>query len=137
MPLIYRRTVRLSDTDAAGVIYFANVLEICHEAYEESLAVVGINLRKFVSNSSTAIPLVHASVDFFAPIFCGDQLLIQLKPQPLNETEFEIAYQVSANSSAEKILAKAMTRHVCINPTARVRTKLPALVTQWLGEMEN
>ena len=137
MPFTYHRTVRLSDTDAAGVVYFANLLKMCHEAYEASLAVVGVNLRTFVSNSSTAVPLVHASVDFFAPIFCGDQLLIQLKPQQLNETEFAINYQVFANYSLEKALAKAMTRHVCINPTNRVRTQLPALIIEWFGDMEN
>lgn len=137
MPFTYRYTVRLSDTDAAGVVYFANLLKMCHEAYEEALAVVGINLRKFVSNSSTAIPLVHASVDFFSPIFCGDQLLINLKTQQLNETEFVISYQVFANSSLDKPLAKAKTRHVCINPSTRTRTQLPSLIIKWLAEREN
>jgi hypothetical protein len=38
MPFSYVRTVRLADTDAAGVVYFARTLSICHEAYEAALA---------------------------------------------------------------------------------------------------
>ena len=34
MAFAYYYTVRFQDTDAAGVVYFANVLRICHEAYE-------------------------------------------------------------------------------------------------------
>ncbi|MBD2021122.1 1,4-dihydroxy-2-naphthoyl-CoA hydrolase, partial [Leptolyngbya sp. FACHB-36] len=45
MPFVYSRTVRFSDTDAAGVVYFASALSICHEAYEASLAAVGVDLR--------------------------------------------------------------------------------------------
>ncbi|MFS8118916.1 MAG: acyl-CoA thioesterase, partial [Microcoleus sp.] len=45
MSFSYTRTVRFQDTDAAGVVYFANVLAMCHEAYEASLAASGINLK--------------------------------------------------------------------------------------------
>ena len=44
----YRRRIYLGDTDAAGVVYFAKGLEICHEAYEESLAKAGINLNQMI-----------------------------------------------------------------------------------------
>ncbi|MDJ0549913.1 MAG: 1,4-dihydroxy-2-naphthoyl-CoA hydrolase, partial [Microcystis aeruginosa] len=32
----YERLIYLADTDAAGVVYFAHLLSICHEAYEFS-----------------------------------------------------------------------------------------------------
>ena len=38
MPFSYSRSVRFADTDAAGVVFFANYLALCHEAYEEALA---------------------------------------------------------------------------------------------------
>ena len=112
------RTIRFQDTDAAGVVYFANVLAICHEAYEESLGKFGINLKDFFTNPSMAFPIVHASVDFFQPMFCGDQLLIRLMPQQLSNDRFEVAYEVMV---AEVMVAKAMTRHVCIDTSSRTR----------------
>ena len=126
----YHRTVRFSDTDAAGVVYFANVLSMCHEGYEASLAASGINLKSFFNNLEVAIPITHASVDFLRPMFCGDEVLIRLMPQQLNEYKFEIAYEIVAVSS-EEVLIKAITRHVCINPMSRKKTGLPDGIVQW------
>ncbi|NET60687.1 MAG: acyl-CoA thioesterase [Symploca sp. SIO2E6] len=132
MSFTHKRTVYLADTDAAGVVYFANILVMCHEAYEASLAKAGISLKTLLSDRSTALPIVHSTADFLRPMFCGDQLLIELSPQQLSDTEFEIAYQIVAASSSEECLAKAITRHVCINPISRRRTQLPEVIIQWL-----
>lgn len=131
MPFTYHRTIHFSDTDAAGVVYFANVLSMCHEAYEASLAASGINLKLFFSNPAAAIPITHASVDFFRPMFCGDELVIHFTPEQLSENKFEIAYQIVAASS-EELLAKAITRHVCIDPRTKQKIPLPDAIGQWL-----
>jgi 1,4-dihydroxy-2-naphthoyl-CoA hydrolase len=157
MPFIYTRTIRFQDTDAAGVVYFANVLAMCHEAYEESLAASGINLQSFFQNPTVAIPIVHASVDFFRPMFCGDQQTIHLTPEPLTDYEFEIGYQVfkipgSLSQTAKtsendvssglaateraslQLVGKAITRHVCIDSANRTRKEMPAEMIQWLQQ---
>jgi 1,4-dihydroxy-2-naphthoyl-CoA hydrolase len=126
----YYRTVRLSDTDAAGVVYFANVLNICHEAYEESLVNANINIKIFLNNSAIAIPIVSASVNFFRPIFCGDRLFITLKTQKLNNSEFEINYCVY--NSSDRVIAKAKTKHVCIQTLDRKKINLPDSIARWL-----
>ena len=131
MPFIYQRTVRFQDTDAAGVVYFANALAMCHEAYEESLATSGINLKLFFSNPNVAIPIIHASVDFFRPMFCGDKVSIHLSPCQLGNDNFEINYIIM---SADKRLAKAITRHVCINPVSRSKQELSNEMMLWLQQ---
>ena len=129
MSFIYPRTVRFADTDAAGVVYFANVLSMCHEAYEASLAASGIDLQSFFSDPTVAIPIVYASVDFHKPVFCGDRLAIHLTPQLLSEDEFEVCYQILI---LEQCVASAVTRHVCIDPANRTRKPLPNETIQWL-----
>ena len=130
--MAYHRTIRLADTDAAGVVYFASLLSICHEAYEESLTQAGVNFGDFFQDATVAIPIVHGEIDFFGPIYCGDRLIIELYPQLVNENSFEVAYQILAVASRSICLAKAMTRHTCIDHTSRCRTPLPPLVRQWL-----
>jgi 1,4-dihydroxy-2-naphthoyl-CoA hydrolase len=130
MPFTYHRTIRFQDTDAAGVVYFANVLAMCHEAYEESLSVSKINLQMFFRNNDFAIPIVHASVDFFRPMFCGDRILISLSSNQLNHQKFEVNYQILSPES--EILAKAITRHICIDPISRNRKELPSDLLRWL-----
>lgn len=129
MPFNYSRTIRFQDTDAAGVVYFANVLAMCHEAYEESLFLAGIDLKNFFSNSGVAIPIVHANVDFFRPMFCGDNIIIQLTPRLLDPQKFEISYQLMGTD--EKAIANALTQHVCIDPISRTKKELPPDIIDW------
>ncbi len=129
MPFTYNRIIRFHDTDAAGVVYFANVLSICHEAYEESLVASGINLKDFFTNTSVGFPIVHANVDFLRPMFCGDNLAISLVPQKLSVDKFEITYEVT---NTDVLVAKAITRHVCIDVSSRSKQELPDEMSEWL-----
>ena len=139
MSFSYSRTIRFQDTDAAGVVYFANALAMCHEAYEASIAASGINLKLFFSNQEAAIPIVRASVDFFRPMFCGDCINIYLVSKQLTPEKFEIAYQI-VMAASEQLVAKAISTHVCIDPISRTRKEIPTEMMQWLhqwGEREN
>ena len=150
MPFLYSRTIHFKDTDAAGVVYFANVLAMCHEAYEASLAHTGINLREFFTHSAFALPIVHAKVDFLCPMFCGLQYEIQVKPACINPRKFEISYSILLLKEPEDLVSQtapisqivpvsqtapvsqATTVHVCIDPVTRTRIDLPAEIMQWL-----
>ncbi|AFY41250.1 thioesterase family protein [Nostoc sp. PCC 7107] len=129
MSFIYNRTVRFADTDAAGVVYFANVLSICHEAYEASLEIAGINIKAFFTKPAVAFPIVRANVDFLRPMYCGDELNVSLIPQKLSADKFEIAYEISIT---EVLVAKAITRHVCIDVNSRSKQELSDEIIQWL-----
>lgn len=128
MEFTYSRSIRFSDTDAAGVVYFANVLTLCHEAYEASLSANGIDLRSFFSGQTVAVPIVHAEVDFFKPMFCGDDITIALSPKLLKPSEFEISYRLFDQQTT----AKALTRHVCIHAKERSRQDLTPELLHWL-----
>ncbi|MEM7758851.1 MAG: thioesterase family protein [Cyanobacteria bacterium P01_A01_bin.40] len=133
MTFNYLRRIYLNDTDAAGVVYFAKGLEICHEAYEESLAEAGISLKQMIAAGKTALPIVHAEIDFLRPLFCGNLIQVNLNVSLINNSEFAIAYQISPVDNLERILVKAQTRHVCINPQLRRRIDLPAEMLEWLN----
>ena len=128
MSFSYHRTIYLSDTDAAGVIYFANALKICHEAYETWLTEIGISLPKMLEEKTIVIPIVHADIDFLRPIFCGDKLQINLDIKLGQEHEFIVFYKIFQQESLNKPLALAKTKHVCINPQTRNRITLPELI---------
>jgi 1,4-dihydroxy-2-naphthoyl-CoA hydrolase len=131
---IYSRTVRFQDTDAAGVVYFANGLTLCHEAYEASLAESGIPLRSFFSGAIIAVPIVHASIDFLQPLYCGDRLLIHLTPKLSTPFSFEITYQVRLQNQPEQLISRATTRHVCINAAQQTKIALIPELVNWLNQ---
>jgi 1,4-dihydroxy-2-naphthoyl-CoA hydrolase len=126
MSFKFEYTIQFRDTDAAGVMYFANILSICHVAYEASLIESGIDLKNFVNNPEFAVPITHASADFFKPLYCGDRITIELTPRSIDSCRFEIAYKLSA--------ATAITKHVAIDPNTRKRKELPVIITKWLEQ---
>ncbi|WP_019507263.1 thioesterase family protein [Pleurocapsa sp. PCC 7319] len=134
MAFNYSRRVYLGDTDAAGVVYFARGMEICHEAYEESLAVAGIGLQQMLIEGTIALPIVHAEIDFRRPMFCGDLLRVSLVVNRVKDSEFAIAYQIFNATNLDKVLVKAQTNHVCINPQDRARVNLPLAIVNWLAQ---
>ncbi len=133
----YTRTIRFHETDAAGVVYFANLLTLCHEAYEASLADVGVDMKRFFSGADeVAVPVVHAAVDFFQPLFCGEAIAITLTPKQLNAYSFEITYTITradnlTNGRLKKV-AQALTRHVSISPQTRRRSPLTNDLLAWI-----
>jgi 1,4-dihydroxy-2-naphthoyl-CoA hydrolase len=134
MPFTYQRTIYFSDTDAAGVVYFANLLSICHESYEALLAASGIDLNEFFSARSIAVPIVHASIDFLHPMRCGEVIQVQLQPTEIETYKFRLNYTIAlANrSSSDQIAASAHTVHVCIKTDRREKTNLPESLQQCL-----
>jgi 1,4-dihydroxy-2-naphthoyl-CoA hydrolase len=125
----YERLIYLADTDAAGVVYFAHLLSICHESYEFSLAQFGINVKSFLNNAAVAIPISQAEIQFFRPLFCGDRIKVDFTCQSLSESEFELQYKISLG---EVLVGKAKTRHVCIDTAHRKRSALPEILQSWV-----
>ena len=137
----YSRVVRFGETDAGGVVYFAELLGFCHEAYEAALARAGVDVRAFFSAAGVveeregevfgvAVPIVRTEADFFRPMFCGDRITISLVPQILSSDSFEVVYEVF--SQKEQTMAKALTRHVSIRVDSRRRCPLPICLINWL-----
>ena len=99
MPFVYRRVIRFHETDAAGVVYFASLLSLCHEAYEAAIAAKSsLNPKQFFSGAATtAVPIVHTAADFYQPLFCGDAIAIALTPKQRSPHSFEITYSITAS----------------------------------------
>ncbi|WP_103667518.1 thioesterase family protein [Pseudanabaena sp. BC1403] len=133
-PFVYDRTIHFRDTDAAGVVYFANGLSICHEAYEASLAASGIEVQSFFRGGAIAVPITHASIDFFKPMFCGDRIVVSLVKTLLSPESFQIEYQLffDIESVEKKAIARALTKHVCIDSITRKRCNLAQELMKWI-----
>lgn len=132
MPFVYLRTVKFQDTDAAGVVYFVNILNFCHEAYEASLADSGINLQEFFSGAAMAVPIAHASVDFLRPLYCGDRLKIFLTTQAQDSSAFSVDYKVYKIADLEQLVGRATTHHICLKKDRRTRSPLSSELQTWV-----
>jgi 1,4-dihydroxy-2-naphthoyl-CoA hydrolase len=132
MSFSYTRTVHFPDTDAAGVVFFARYLSICHEAYEESLATAGVPLATFFADHGVVVPVAKSEATYLRPLACGDKLRIDVTPVALSENSYAIDYVIWKTGSADKRAAVVRTEHVCISSKTRERLPLPAPVADWV-----
>jgi 1,4-dihydroxy-2-naphthoyl-CoA hydrolase len=131
----YHRTIHFPDTDAAGVVYFARYLSICHEGYEEALAAAGVELQTFFGEHGVVVPISRTEASYLRPLRCGDRIRVELTPARLSEHSFAIEYVMWKQTSAgEKRAAVARTEHVCITHAARERATLPAPISRWIEQ---
>ena len=134
MTRTYQRTIHFADTDAAGVVYFANYLSFCHEAYEESLESAGIDLKTFFNANGIVIPIAKSTADYLRPLVCGDKISITVKPAPVSPDTYTIDYEITrlaGKTVPAKLAAIVQTRHVCIRSDTRARTPLPPALASW------
>jgi 1,4-dihydroxy-2-naphthoyl-CoA hydrolase len=132
MPFAYQRTIHFPDTDAAGVVFFANYLVICHEAYEEALGAAGIQLKSFFSDTGVVVPIAKSEADYLRPLACGDKLSISVSPTLLSENSFDIRYEMTRLGNGNKLVARVRTEHVCTSMLKKERAPLPPALVAWV-----
>lgn len=133
MPFVYQRTIHFPDTDAAGVVFFPNYLAICHEAYEESLAAAGVEVRSFFSDTGTILPVSKSTAEYLRPLYCGDKVEITVKPSLLTPDTYAIDFEMTKLGRPKKLAAHIRTCHVCVDSKSRERIPLPPALAAWVA----
>lgn len=129
-----KRVVRFGETDAAGVVHFQHFLDWCHQAWEESLELFGIEASSIFPGGRTlqpsiALPIVHCEADFFAPVMVGDVISMRLHPRRIDPSCFELATEIFFDN---KKVARGLLRHLAIDQSTRKRCNLPSDIDRWL-----
>lgn len=120
---IYRTHVRLKDTDATGVLYFAEQFRMALEAFEEFLKERGFSLRELLG-SPYLMPVVHAEGDYLAPVMVGDKLEISLKVVKLGISS--ITLQSTFHDPERKIdVGRVEIVHVVVDREKRTSVPIP------------
>ncbi len=132
MPFSYPRTIHFADTDAAGVVFFANYLSIAHEAYEEALAAAGIDIARFFADHGLIIPISRSTADYLRPLACGEKIRVTVTPTALSENTFALDSTLSKLGPPEKVAGRIRTEHVCISSQTRDRLALPPALAEWV-----
>ncbi len=68
----YKRRIAFHETDAAGVVYFANFFHLAEEAETHAIASLG----SIVSHDGYLYPRVHAEADYLAPLRFFDEVSV-------------------------------------------------------------
>lgn len=131
MPYTYHRTIRLADTDAAGVVYFARTFSLCHEAYEAAIQAAGINLASLLGGE-VIVPISKSEAEYLRPLRPSEEVRITVVPERLGADSFAIRFELIRVGPPEKIAARVRTEHVCTSPTKRARVPIPDKLAAWV-----
>ncbi len=134
MSFVYSRNIHFGDTDAAGVVFFANYLVLCHEAYEEALAAAGLEISTLFSTNDLLVPIAKSSAEYLRPLRVGDRVRLTVQPEPLSANSFALNYEVFRVGPPEKLAARVRTEHVSTSPRLRERVPLPSALATWVAE---
>lgn len=133
---VYGFQVRLHDTDAAGVLFFAHLLRHAHDAYEALMAEAGFPLQGLI-RGGMALPIVHAEADFQAPMRQGDRIRVEVTLAEVRRRSFSLDYRFLDPNGAQR--ARARTVHVLSHGsetgtgTLVLPSALRAALSRWQG----
>jgi len=129
----YQTKIRLHDTDAAGIIFFANQFKIVHDAYEDLLEEFGWSFEKMLKGTDYFLPIVHAESDYKVPVRVGDKITIAIKVGHIGNTSFSFEYTLNRGKT---LVGTAKTVHVTINQKTRQKIPLPAALRRALTKYQ-
>lgn len=129
----YDMTVKLHDTDAAGVLFFANYFRLAHEAYENFMASIGFDFYSIIHEADYLPLIVHAEADFKKPLHVGNEVTIEVRATKIGRTSFELAYEMKV--SPEETAATAGSVHVNIDKESGRPQALPEGLKQALQDI--
>jgi 1,4-dihydroxy-2-naphthoyl-CoA hydrolase len=120
----YNYTIGLHDTDAAGVVFAANLIRICHHGYEAFMESIGYGIGSVLKQKKMGLPIVHIEGDFTKFNVVGDRVTIEVRVAEIGTSSFRIIYELIGDNG--DCHASAATVHVCIDPCTLRPMELPA-----------
>lgn len=106
-----KKKVYYHDTDAGGVVYYANYLKYFEEARSEFFSQRGLDLKKCASEG-TLFVVAYQEADYKHPAFYADVLDVSVKITHLSGVRIEFMHEV-INQEA-RLITKAKATLVCV-----------------------
>jgi acyl-CoA thioester hydrolase len=119
------------DTDAGGVVYYANYLRYFERGRTEYLRQRGVSVADMAADGCI-FPVVRLEVDYRAAAGLDDLLRIETEVMEVGKTSFTVGQQ-AVRIIDGKLLVDAKVTLVCVNPRMKAR-RLPEELLQALAD---
>ncbi len=123
--------VYYEDTDAAGIVYYANYLKFAERARTEMLRELGIESGKLMAADGLAFAVRRCSIDFKKPAKLDDNLSVETRIKKISGASLVADQRVKLDQAE---LVKMELKLACISMDGRP-TRLPEDVKARLENM--
>jgi acyl-CoA thioester hydrolase len=117
-------TVRVyyEDTDAAGVVYYANYLKYMERARTEWLRASGFDQDELAEREGVIFVVRSAAIDYLAPGRFNDELQVTVELIKVGAGQIDLVQRVLRGDA---LLAKAAVKVACLARKTMRPTRLP------------
>lgn len=126
MPSVFTWNVRVyyEDTDAGGIVYYANYLKFFERARSEWMRALGVGQQTLLEEQDAMFVVKTVSADYHAPAKLDDELKLTLTIEKMGRASVCFMQQAWR---ADCLLNTARVRVACVDAALRPRP-LPAEV---------
>lgn len=128
------------DTDAGGVVYYANYLKFLERCRTEWLRAVGHQQADLLRDQGVAFVVRSVNIDYLKPARLDDQLLVGLEVDKISRAQIFFRQHIRrANDTVEGgwvELVSASIHIVCVNSALMKTTSIPAFLRSKLEALQ-
>lgn len=124
--------VYFEDTDAGGIVYYANFLRFFERCRTEWLRVLGVGQVQLAQRSQLQFVVVHAAVDYLRPARLDDELAITARIGERGRAYLVFEQQALRGT---EVLARARVKVACVDTLRLLPARLPVELTAALDAL--
>ena len=122
-PFRFPLTVYYEDTDAAGVVYYANYLKFMERARTEWLGSLGFGVAEFEAAHGVVFVVHRMEIEYRQPARLSDRLEATMELAELGRVRMVALQQVRRGTS---VLAEARVTLACVERSSFRPARIPA-----------
>jgi len=115
--------VYYEDTDAGGVVYYANYLKYLERARSEALRRLGVDQMALMRDSAIAFAVRRVEIDYLQPARLDDELTVEVVVESISRVSMTFRQRILRGPDV--LLASALAQVVCVNTDRFRPTGIP------------
>ncbi len=125
----YYTNIYYEDTDAGGVVYYANYLKFFERARSEAIYSVGLSNKKLLDEYNIMIIVRSCNIEYKKPAFFEDRIEILSKINQIKNTSITMNQVIKKNN---EIITKAEIVLVTVNKKGKPQ-RIPEILLKSLN----
>ena len=121
---VHKVKVYYEDTDAGGVVYYANYLNFLERARTEAINNIGLSNKKIQENFGTLIIVKSCNIDYKKSAYLEDELNIRSFVKSITKTSFTMMQIITREQDT---IAEAKIHLVFVNNLGKP-VKIPDII---------
>ena len=117
--------VYYEDTDAAGIVYYANYLRYMERARTEWLEALGFPLAAFEREHGLTFAVRRAELDFLLPARLNDRLAVSVEPQACRGAQLDVVQTIVRDDAP---LVRGAISLACIDLARMAPRRIPRVL---------